>query len=445
MYRFIVLPLTFILRIYFRQLEIVGLHRVPSDGPVIFVLNHPNGLVDPVVIMCFAPRQITFLGKAPLFKMFFIGWVARAIEAIPVYRLQDERGLAGTQEKNQLTFQIARKHLSEGKSIAIFPEGVSHSDTKLKPLKSGAARIAIGSGLENLKIVPAGLFYTEKREFRSSALLYFGEPFSMPPFANVGTATEPDRQAVRALTDRIKEALDEVTLQAERPDALQLIERAERIFTAASRPLALPWSSPKLWHRFQLQRQFMAGYKNLKQQAPEKLAALETRIRVYEARLGQVGLELGSLPSQGSTASIRVFRGSLLAIIRLAALPLVALGFVGSFPIYRVVGLLSKKLAKDEDDLLSTIKVLSALALFPVWWVLLAVALGAWRGWTFAALLLPLLPVSAYVALIFLERIHSDLARLRAIWFAISHWSQFADLQREQGEIREEILSYREG
>ena len=56
------------LRVYFRRIELVGLANVPRDTPVIFVLNHPNALVDPVFLLCLAPRRVSFVAKAPLFR-----------------------------------------------------------------------------------------------------------------------------------------------------------------------------------------------------------------------------------------------------------------------------------------------------------------------------------------------------------------------------------------
>jgi 1-acyl-sn-glycerol-3-phosphate acyltransferase len=450
MYWLIATPLSLILRVYFRHVEVVGLHRVPVEGPVIFVLNHPNGLVDPVLILCYAPRQITFLGKAPLFNMFFIGWVARMIEAIPVYRLQDEEGglkASGSAQKNQITFDRVRALLSQGKSIAIFPEGVSHSDLKLKPLKSGAARIALGSGLENLKIVPAGLYYTEKREFRSSALLYFGEPFGLPPLANIGTPAEPDRLAVRSVTERIKEALDEVTLQAEHGDALKFIEQAERIFSAGRRVTStsqreiLPWASQKLRRRFLLRREFMARYQRLQKESPERIAALERKIQLFEERLARAGLKPEDLLSPEATSPANLAKGTAFALLRLLALPLVVVGFVSHYAVYRVIGILSLRLANQEDDLISTMKVLSAMTLFPVCWVLLAAVAGGLLGTTRGLITLALLPLSGYVTLLFVETAQRDFGRTRAVWLLLTRGSFYQELRNEQLSIRGEILS----
>ena len=149
-----------VLRVFFRRVEVSGAERVPSRGPVIFVLNHPNGLVDPAVVLCLAPRRTAFLAKATLFRMPVIGWLARTFGAIPVHRPQDP----GTDPaRNRETFEAARAVLAGGGAIAIFPEGASHSDPRLRRLKTGAARIALGAVARldprtPLRIVPAGLY-----------------------------------------------------------------------------------------------------------------------------------------------------------------------------------------------------------------------------------------------------------------------------------------------
>src|SRR5678816_3033306 len=168
------------LRIYFQRIEVTGLEHVPLDTPVIFVLNHPNALVDPVFLLCLAPRPVSFLAKAPLFHMPVIGYLVKELDSLPVYRRQDE-GQDVT--KNQETFIAARRLLARGGTIAICPEGVSHDEPGLRPIKTGAARIslaAVSTGeVSSLKIVPAGLYYTSKTSFRSDALLYFGNPICL--------------------------------------------------------------------------------------------------------------------------------------------------------------------------------------------------------------------------------------------------------------------------
>src|SRR5918994_1432051 len=232
--RIIVALLRFALRVYFRRVEVVGLEHFPPNRPLIFVLNHPNALVDPAFLLCLAPREVSFLAKAPLFDMPVLGYFVRAMDALPVYRQQDE---GGDVSKNSETFVAARKLLARGGTIGICPEGVSHDEPGLRPIKTGAARIslaAVATGeVSNLKIVPAGLYYTSKTSFRSDALLYFGEPIDVEPVTLEPDGTPP-RDAVRSLSSRIEKALREVILDAKHEEELQTTSRAERIFSSAS-------------------------------------------------------------------------------------------------------------------------------------------------------------------------------------------------------------------
>src|SRR5215831_6190468 len=131
--RLIVAIVRFALRVYFRQIEVTGLEHVPLKTPVIFVLNHPNALVDPVFLLCLAPRPVSFLAKAPLFRMPVIGYLVKAVDSIPVYRRQDE---GEDVSRNQETFVAARKLLARGGTIGICPEGVSHNAPGLQPIKT---------------------------------------------------------------------------------------------------------------------------------------------------------------------------------------------------------------------------------------------------------------------------------------------------------------------
>src|SRR5205809_6433662 len=236
--RALLLPLLrVVLRIFFRRIEVSGTDSVPRVGPVIFVLNHPNGLVDPAFLLCLAPRRVSLLAKAPLFRMPVIGSFCRAFDAIPVHRRQDE-GFDPAQ--NRETFETARTVLAREGAIAIFPEGASHSDPQLRPLRTGAARIALGAaamlaGPTALRIVPSGLYSRAKRTFRSAALLHFAEPSLVAPVRLASGAGPPPRP-VRERAAQIERALAEVTLQAEQTEVHARVERAQRIFTAQDDP-----------------------------------------------------------------------------------------------------------------------------------------------------------------------------------------------------------------
>ena len=185
---------------------------------------------------CFVLRRDAShsLQKHHSFACRVIGYLVKALDSLPVYRRQDE-GQDIT--KNEETFIAARKLLARGGTIGICPEGVSHDEPGLQPIKTGAARIslaAVSTGeVSELKIVPAGLYYTSKTRFRSDALLYFGNPIHVEPVDLEPDGTPP-REAVRQLSSRIEKALREVILDAQHEEELQTTARAERIFSSAS-------------------------------------------------------------------------------------------------------------------------------------------------------------------------------------------------------------------
>jgi len=428
-----------ILRIFFRRIEVSGVEHVPHSGPVIFVLNHPSGLIDPAFLLCLAPRRISLLAKAPLFRMPVIGFFCRAFEAIPVHRRQD----AGSDpSQNRETFDTARGVLARGGAIAIFPEGTSHSDPKLRPLKTGAARIAFGAarGLSEsapLRVVPAGLYYRAKHIFRSAALLYFGEPFTVAPVA-LEPGEEPPAGPVRELTARIEQALAAVTLQAEQAEAHALVDRAQRIVSAQDDAPASPRS---LADEFALRRRLLAAYDVVRAQWPERFAALATRIDRYEAALSVAGLDPRQLaPGRFTPGRVAGYVGKA-ALVLVLLLPAALLGVAVHYPAYRTVGFVATGMAQGAEDALASIKVLAAMLLFPLTWG--GVAAAVWLRWGMEAGLLAfaLAPLTAYAALVFFERLDRIIGGARALsLFVFRRWA-FLQLLAERKGIREEILA----
>jgi 1-acyl-sn-glycerol-3-phosphate acyltransferase len=381
----------FSLRVFYKRIELVGLERVP-DGPVIFAVNHPNSLIDPLFVLCFARRPVTFLAKAPLFHYPVIGWLARAFKGIPVYRKQDE-----TPGSNLETFERAREVLRGGGSIAIFPEGTTHSDPQLRQLKTGVARIALGAQLDDLVIVPTGIYYTAKQVFRSEAMAVYGEAIRI-------TTME-----VRELTAAVDAGLDAVTLQADSHAAFELIARAEDIFTADERQ--------SLAEEFELRRRFTEGYHYLRAHDPARLERLASAIAQLAAELRRAKLEPHELQPHVEVA--RVVRVVVL-------LPLAAIGAILNYIPYRLIGFLAKRIAKGEDELIATIKFLSAFVLFPLTWIAYAF-ITPWA--------LIVVPILAYIALRISEDLDDVVGDLRALVRPRDA------LVRQRELIREEILA----
>lgn len=426
------------LRVYFRRIEVTGRENVPRDTPVIFVLNHPNALVDPVFLLCLAPRRVSFLAKAPLFRMPVIGYFVRALDSLPVYRRQDE---GEDVSRNAETFTAARQLLARGGTIAICPEGVSHDEPRLKRLKSGAARIALGavSGDEAiaLQIVPAGLYYTEKSVFRSSALLHFGEPLPVEPCVIQPDGT-PAREAVRELSDRVEQALRDVVLHAEHEEALTLIERAEKIFSADE--VAGSSEPQSLTRELQLRQRFLDGYAFHRARSPKRVGALEARIARFESELKEVGMDPSDLSLPRS--AFGTVAGLLARVLRFVLLvPFALFGVVVHYPAYRLGGYLAQHLSRDAEDVVSTFKIVSAMLLFPLTWIIAALSLWRFANWPAALLSLAVVPVSGFIAIHFFEGLDRLSGSVLGLALFLMRRRSFVRLLAERAAIRREILA----
>ena len=74
-YRILAWFLRVVTKVFFRQIEVAGLEHVPKDGAVLFAGNHPNSLIDPILIITTCGRKVHFAAKDALFK----GRIMRAV------------------------------------------------------------------------------------------------------------------------------------------------------------------------------------------------------------------------------------------------------------------------------------------------------------------------------------------------------------------------------
>ena len=111
--------------------HLIGRHNIPQKASFIMVSNH-GSLLDPPLLGHALGRNISFMAKAELFKIPFLGFIIRACGAYPV-----KRGIA---DKN--TIQTACNKLSSNKCIGIFIDGTRQKNGRVNKPKQGAALLA---------------------------------------------------------------------------------------------------------------------------------------------------------------------------------------------------------------------------------------------------------------------------------------------------------------
>ncbi len=349
--------------VYYR-LSIGGGH-LPPDGPVLLVANHTNSLMDPPLVVVAAARRVRFMAKHTLFTHPGISWLVKAVGSVPVYRQQDDRKAVA---QNFDSFRDVSAALAEGHVVGIFPEGISHSASRLQPLKTGAARIALGAAAKlghSFPIVPMGLVFRDRRTFRSAAHVVVGNAFD---WEDIATRGPNDKEAVRELTRRIETSMRSVTLNLHDWTDEQLVRCAERVWRAefeASDDARDEMARLQAATNALAQLRLGGGESDWRQVARS--------LRGHDRMLTRLGLTPRTLRDQVSPDA--ALRWTLKRLPSLAFVPLAALGLVLFWIPREITGAVAEKLARPEgEDAVPTYRVLAGFLFFAIWFLLLAIA-----------------------------------------------------------------------
>ena len=196
---------------FFRRISPQHVNKIPTDTPVIFVSNHPNTMIDPLVVGTTCNRKIFFFAKSTLFNNPLSKWLLPKLQLVPVYRKQDDPSQIN---KNEDTFEKGFQILKNNGAFLIFPEGVSTGDRTLSKIKTGAARIGFGAMVKNnwelnVTMIPVGLSYSNAIKFKSNVIVRYGSPINLKTFQQQYDLDEFD--AVNQLTNQIETALSKLT------------------------------------------------------------------------------------------------------------------------------------------------------------------------------------------------------------------------------------------
>jgi 1-acyl-sn-glycerol-3-phosphate acyltransferase len=202
---------------FYGDIRVVGREKIPRDVPLLIAVNHPNALVDSLIIGWLMPRRVVMTAKATLLNNPFIATLFRVLGVVPLRRASDElraKDEQGTNPaRNSGAFREMIHVLAGNGAVLIFPEGTSHSDKELAPLKSGLARIALQARdtahIGAVHIVPIGLLFENKATPGSIVGVRVGDPIEMDSWAAASDST--------ALTMELTKRLRAVAEDAELP------------------------------------------------------------------------------------------------------------------------------------------------------------------------------------------------------------------------------------
>ncbi len=375
----------------------VDRHGPPlPEGPLMVAANHPNSLIDPLLIFRCSERIARPLGRAPLFDRRLLGPLIRALGGIPVHRRQDDpEGM----HRNEDMFRAAVDVLHGGGAIQIYPEGKSHSEARLAEFRTGAARIALlaeerADWQLGLSIVPVGITYSRKERVRTAAVVRFGRAFGCRDLREA-YAADPVA-AARRLTGRIEEGIRRQTLNFERHRDRTLVAVAEQLYVRESR--RVPWRvRERLGTRFPRLQRFARGLEWLREADPEEHRRLLAKVERYARLNEELRAGEGDVPPRFGFRPVTKYvlvRGALLAL----GLPFAVAGSVFWAPLARLPGMAVRRV-RPELEVTATIKLVTLLTGVATAWVLWVVV-GYLAGGLFLALAAAALaPLCGYVTI----------------------------------------------
>lgn len=212
---------------FYRSVDVLGRERIPWGRPMLVVANHANGFVDPILVAAAMGRLPRFMAKAALWKVAVARPLLAFAGVLPIHRRADGDDVTS----NVSVFAACHAEHQRGGIVAIFPEGTTGDRGGLDRVRSGAARIAIGSlpAAPELVVVPVGLAFESRVETRGRALVEFGEPL-VPSSSDVGVLTEEIRVALQAISPGYESVDERDVFRAAARVRLELVDhdRARR-------------------------------------------------------------------------------------------------------------------------------------------------------------------------------------------------------------------------
>jgi len=418
-----------------------GDERPPLDGPLLVVVNHPNALVDVLVAARAVPRRLMFTAKATLFSNPIAGALLSWIGVVPLRRLRDEGGGADP-ARNAEGFAAVSNALARGRAILIFPEGKTHDEPALAPLRTGAARMALAAreaGLpRGLWILPIGLVFERKDAPRSRILAVVGQALDVASWHSRNPAT-----AVAELTAEIDARLRAVTLNYESAN-----EAAVDSLLAVQIATLVRYESPSVGAPGDLRDQtavarllpaIRSAMRSASPEIAQRASAFQRDLEALQKELDTNGISLDDLAiSRGiREGAIFVIRE---ALILVTAGPVALWGWLNHVIPFRAAFMIAGRVREDDaDPAMRTILAGTVLVLlvYLIQGAVVALMVGPWWATGYVASL----PAAADINLRFRDRFERARRRARTYLLFRARADLHRDLEFVARRLRGEALA----
>lgn len=443
-YRFIRAIGRFVLSVFFREIEIRNAERIPDRGPILFVANHPNSIMDAFVMGVAISRKVNYIGHSGLFRNKLADRFLRSCGVIPVTRKGES---SDKYHDNTAAFAACYEALEQGQTIGIFPEGTSDMLRSVKQLKTGAARIVLEAERRNdnqlgVRVIPVGLHFFSRSRFRSTILINIGEPL---PLVDLFPKYVTDSvSAVQELTQRIQDALASLTIHLQHVELDDLVRDVERIYKdelLQSLPRQGDAASANV-EAFLATQKIAGCVEYFYAKAPARVQVFRQRVEAYLRKLNALHIHDGMLKEDLRLR--KAFRKSLVKLlIALPGLPIALYGIANNFLPHQIAVRQAKKFLHERTKILTALLFAGGPAFLLFYGVQTSLVHYQWGMWA-AVVYFVSLPFAGLFALTYsrIMRTERDLIALSIL--LITRRGLLHRLRRERRLLIEDMNRYRD-
>ena len=351
---------------FFRRISSQHVNNIPTDTPVIFVSNHPNTMIDPLVVGTTCNRKLFFFAKSTLFNNFFSKWLLPKLQLVPVYRRQDDPSQTN---KNQDTFEKGFQILKNNGAFLIFPEGVSTGERTLSKIKTGAARIGFGAMVKNdwaldITMIPVGLSYSNAIKFKSNVIVRYGSPISLKEFRDQYDLNEFN--VVNQLTQQIETALTKLTTNVNDLASEEIVSALELIYKKElMTDLGLDLKNKS--DDFSATKGLVNGVEWYFKNKPERVEEFKEKFQNYQNHLSLLKLKDEFLDP--TNKSITLFERIQIITYLTLGFPIYLYGVINNIIPYKLPRLIAKQFARSKSEIAPT-KLITGIGIFVIYYIL---------------------------------------------------------------------------
>lgn len=330
-------------RIFFRSITIRNKELIPEKGPLMVLANHPSTFMDPIVVATMLNRKVFFLAKGELFKSSFAQWLLPKFNMIPVYRKQDD---PSQMSKNQDTFKKCFEHLEKGGAILMFPEGISLTERKLRPIKTGASRIVLGAEARNdfglnIKVINVGLNYANPHQFNRDLFINIDTPIEVIDYKE--EYANDSFKAAQSLTDEISKRLEQLVIAIEDDNTDTLVKDIETLYKyKLSKDAGISKEDKEA--DFIITKNIIETVNYYTQHDPLRVQTMRSRIEIYFNNLNLLGLQDIDIARNRKNKSIAL-SGLQAIFIIITGFPFYVYGLINNYLAFEIPGWIANKIS----------------------------------------------------------------------------------------------------